>query len=117
MLRVFVIGAGLALSSFAEGLAGKWTATVATPDGSTQEATYVFQVTDGKIKGSVTVPTGDAPITEGEVTGEDVTFVVTAEMNGQERKFTHKGKLSGDKLEMKIDFGGREIPVTAKRAS
>lgn len=104
-----------AIAAWAEGLAGKWNATVQTPDGP-MNAVYEFAVTDGKISGTVQAQDTKGAITGGSIQGDEVTFVVAAEMDGAMRKFTHKGKLSGDTLDLQIDMGDEQIPVKAKRA-
>jgi hypothetical protein len=116
LTRTVLVFALFALACFGGDLNGKWSAKVQSPNGEL-DVTYTFKVEDGKITGEVSSHMGEFKITEGTVTGDDVNFILTVSMNGEERKVPHKGKLDGDSLKMTLDMGGQEIPVEAKRAS
>ena len=114
-MKELLAGAFFALASFAEGLDGKWSAKVLAPQGEV-DAVYEFKVADGKITGSVKARTGDGQITEGTISGDAVSFVIIAELHGQERKLKHTGKLAGDLLDLELDMGGGQlVPIKAKR--
>jgi opacity protein-like surface antigen len=99
--KVLLIGAvvlvALLASAWAADLTGKWIAQVPGRQGTT-ETTFNF-VTDGaKLTGTVTNPQGENPITEGKVDGNDISFVVVLNFNGNEVKLLYKGKVSGDEI-------------------
>ena len=104
-----------AAAAFAGDLNGKWMAKVASPNGEL-EVTYTLKVEDGKITGTASSHMGEMKISEGTVTGDDVVFVLNANIEGQERKIPHKGKLSGDELNLTADIGDQSLEVKAKRA-
>ena len=106
----------LALFCSAGDLNGKWTAKVQGPDGEL-EITYTLKVEDGKITGTASSHMGDFKITEGNIKDNDVTFLLNVNMNGEERKFEHKGKLSGDALKLTLEVNGQAMEINAKRSA
>lgn len=116
LTRVAFVIALFAMACCGGDLNGKWTAKVQTPNGE-QEVTYTFKVEDGKISGTASSHMGEFKISEGTVQGDEVSFVLNVNLNGEERKFPHKGKMDGDSLKMTLDFNGQEMPIEAKRAS
>jgi hypothetical protein len=99
MLRSIAIALLLATTAFAADIAGKWTASFETQIG-TQTYTYDFKVDAGKITGSAKSNLGTAKITEGTISGDDVTFVELLDYQGQEVRITYKGKISGDEMKL-----------------
>jgi hypothetical protein len=101
----------LAGTAFAADVAGKWTSFFEGPDGK-MEIVFDFKVDGGKITGSVTGPHGEMPITEGKVTGDEITFTVATD----QFKAVHKGKIAGNEMKLSVDMGERTMEMTAKRA-
>ncbi len=107
----------LALAAFAAEVAGKWKAEFTTPDGQTRTSLFTFKVEGDKLTGTVSSPRGDAPIQEGKVSGDEVSFVVVREFGGNEVRINYKGKVSGNELKLTVDFGERSFEMTAKRVT
>ena len=104
-----------ALSLFAGEVNGKWKASYSTPDGQTRESTFSFKAEGDKLTGTVASARGETPITDGKINGDDISFSVTRNFGGTERKMMYKGKVSGDELKLKVGMGERDFEMTAKR--
>ena len=107
-----------ALTLCAADVAGTWKASVETPNG-TFESTFLFKVDGNKLTGTVTGRMGEAPISEGKIEGDDVSFNVVRSRDGQEFKLSYKGKIKGDELMLTVSIQGMDqtFDMTAKRAS
>ena len=95
------------------GLAGKWTGTLKSPDGSDFTLTYAFKTDSGKLTGSVSSPQGEIPITEGKLDGDNFGFNV--DVGGTTVKNTGKLYDAADSIGLDIDFGGQKFHTTLKR--
>ena len=98
---------------------GKWVAQVPGRGGQTRETTFTFKVDDGKLTGSVSGMQGEAPISDGVIKGDDISFTQTFNPpQGDPIKVTYKGKVSGDEIKFtRVREGGSQPPTefTAKR--
>jgi hypothetical protein len=105
-----------ALTALAGDLNGTWVAKVQSPNGEL-EVTYDLKVDDGKITGTASSHMGEMKIHEGTFKDDDVVFVLDVPVNGETRKFEHKGKLTGDELKLTLDFNGQSIEINARRSA
>ncbi len=106
-----------AMTALAADLSGTWTAQVPMR-GETMETTFTFKVDGAKLTGSVSnqmMP--DAPISDGKVEGDTVSFVQNLEFNGNAIKISYKGKVSGNEIAFTREVEGRGNPqnFTAKK--
>ena len=80
---------------------GKWAAIITTPIG---EMNYIFEFkVDGeKLTGKAVMSMGsessESALMEGSVRGDEIFFVETLKMQGQELRCEYKGKISGDEI-------------------
>ena len=101
---------------------GKWVAQVPGREGQTQETTITLKAEGDKLTGTISGRQGDAAISDGKVSGDNISFNVVREFNGNTIKMVYTGKLSGDEIKFTRKFeggpGGDRPPVefTAKRA-
>lgn len=111
-LKTILILGTLLLSAvaFAADANGKWKATVEGRDGPI-EVEYNFKVEAEKVTGTVLGPMGEAAIGEGSLKNDEIAFTVVA----GERTIPHKGKITDDEMKLTLDFGERQMEVTAKR--
>ena len=117
-LTIFLFA--MATAVFAADVSGKWVAQVPGRGGETREATFTFKADGSQLTGSVTGPRGEAPISDGKIDGDDISFTQVMEFNGNQVKLIYKGKISGDEIKFtrERDGGnGRVAEFTAKRAS
>lgn len=113
--RVVLMTAALAVSAFAADVTGKWKATYATPDGQTRESTMNLKADGAKLTGTMESPRGSAEIKDGKVDGDNISFSLVRNFNGNEVTINYKGKVSGNEMKITMGFGDREMEMTAKR--
>lgn len=116
----------VALCLVAANASGKWTYEQEGRNGPVQ-VTLNLKVEGAALTGTVTRPgrggsAMETPISDGKVNGNDVSFSVKREFNGNSFVTTYKGTLDGDNLKLEIsmptrDGGTRTFNVTAKRAA
>lgn len=108
----------LATTLFAADLTGKWTAESEGRDGQKRTTTFNLKSEGDKLTGTVSGMGGtENAIQEGKITGDEVSFSVTMNFNGNERKQEYKGKLVGDTLQLKTGQGDRVRELNAKKAT
>jgi len=120
MKRVLILMAAFAVAAMAADIAGTWKATAEGPSG-TMERTFVFKVDGNKLTGETTsTMLGKSTITDGKVDGDNLSFTITADLQGTELKLSYKGKVSGSDLHLTSeragDGGGQSIEWTGKKA-
>lgn len=118
-LRIFSSLAALAFAAsslFAADLTGKWVAKMQTPNGDTRDMVMNLKANGDKITGTVGGMRGDAEITDGKIAGDDVSWVVVRNFNGNEIRQQYKGKVAGSEMKLQISFGERTFDVTAKKS-
>ena len=127
-IRKLAFAATLALLSvpaLADGVAGKWNASVDSPQGPFA-LTFDFAVDGGKLTGTLQNDfIGSIPITDGTVMGNNVAFKLTIAMDGlpEPLKISYTGTVKGDELALTSKFEGAppgggpaEQQLTATRA-
>lgn len=122
--RLSLLVAGLALALIAvvqaagADVSGKWTAQVPGRNGQTREQTFTFKADGEKLTGSVSGMQGaEIPIADGKIAGDDITFNVTMNFQGNEVKSSYKGTLAGDEIKFTRSREGsdQKQEFTAKR--
>lgn len=100
------------LAAFAADVNGKWTSEA---QGKGGPQTFTFTQDGGTLTGKVEGGRGGAvDISNGKVDGDNVSFEVTREMNGNSMTVKYSGTVSGStmKLSMETARGAREITLT-----
>lgn len=114
-----VIVLGLAgLAAWAADVSGQWTAEVPGRQDQTMSYTFDFKAEGEKLTGTITTPRGESPISDGKVSGDEISFTQTLEFGGNEVKFLYKGKVAGDEIKFTREREGgqgRAREFTAKR--
>jgi hypothetical protein len=118
--NVFVAAAlaGLLVAvASAANIDGKWKSEFTTPNGDTRTTTYTFKADGDKLTGTVSGRNGETAITEGKISGDEISFVVVRNFRGEERKLQYKGTVSGDEIKLSVTFGPDMPPreMVAKR--
>jgi len=96
-------------------ITGTWKASFDTQIG-VQNYTYTFKVDGSKLTGTAKSDNGEVQITEGSVSGDDISFVENLNFQGMELRIVYKGKVSGDEIKFVrniLDMFMEEL--TAKR--
>ena len=115
ILRTLAVIVASAAAVLAADVSGKWKATFTSPDGQTRENIITLQAEGEKLNGTLSSRMGEAKIQDGTVKGDEVTFVVIRNFNGEDVRFNYKGKVTGNKMTLKVTAGDREFDMTATK--
>jgi hypothetical protein len=118
MRSLLSIFAAFVLTATAADISGTWKAALETPNGSF-DTTFKLKVGGDKLTGTTASQFGELPISEGKVDGDNVSFSVSASVNGNDFKLNYKGKVSGDELKLTVIVEGRDrsFDLVAKRVT
>ena len=120
-LRLALFSCLLAVSAFAADVTGKWTAEVQGRGGQTRTMNMNLKADGATLTGTVGGPQGDTEITNGKVDGDNVSFTVVREFNGNTVKMNYKGTVSGNEIKFKSTREGADDrppqEFTAKRST
>jgi hypothetical protein len=129
MKRMMISAGAIVLLSvtsvWAADVAGRWTAKVPGAQGQGEsDITFVFKVADDKVTGTLnnSQAPGDVEITDGKITGDDLSFSLKRNIGGNEMTVLWKGRISGDEIKFSRTLqgggpgGGAATEITAKRA-
>jgi hypothetical protein len=94
-------------------LSGPWEALFKADDGTEMTLKFDLKIDGEKLSGTVDSPQGGAKIDNGKVVGNDVSFDV--DFNGN--TITHKGKVEGKEIKLKVNGFGAEWDIVLKRAA
>jgi hypothetical protein len=97
----------LAMSAMAADISGKWVGQVPGRNG-VNETTFNFKSAGDQLTGTMSGPQGELPIKDGKVAGDDVSFKVTLEFNGNSIGLLFTGKVSGAEIKMKRQREGAD---------
>ena len=90
---------------WAADVSGKWVAEMQGRQG-TSETTFDFKVDGTTLTGTMTGRGGETAISEGKINGDEISFVVVRNFNGNEIKLLYKGKVEGDEIKFTREFEG-----------
>ncbi len=89
------------IPAFAADISGKWIAAIQTGIGE-MNYTFEFKVEGEKLTGKAVMSMGgnssESALTEGSVKGDEISFVETLKVQGQELRVEYTGKISGDEI-------------------
>jgi hypothetical protein len=106
MKRLLILTMICTLAALAADISGTWKATAEGPNGS-MERTFVFKADGNKLTGETTSSMlGKSTINDGKIEGDNLSFTITATMQGNELKLTYKGKVTGDGIQLTSEISG-----------
>jgi hypothetical protein len=120
-LRLILMGCLAVVSLWAADVSGKWSYEMAGRNGNTMTSNLTLKADGDKLTGTVSGRGGDTEITDGKIDGDNVSFVVVREFNGNKITQNYKGKVDGDTIHfaMTMEGGpgdGKPREFDAKRA-
>lgn len=114
---LIVLFAAFAFTASAADISGNWKAT-ADFGGQSIERTFTFKVEGSKLTGDTTSQfAGKSVIENGKVDGDNVTFTIKANIQGNEMIMNFNGKVNGNEIKFTVDAGGNNIEWNAKKVS
>ncbi|SPE30483.1 conserved exported hypothetical protein [Candidatus Sulfopaludibacter sp. SbA3] len=106
MRRLIVTMIVLTIAAFAADISGNWKGTAEGPQGNL-ERTFVFKVDGTKLTGETTSQMlGKSTIADGKIDGDNISFTITASMQGNDLKLTYKGKVTGSEITLTSEMSG-----------
>ena len=84
---------------------GSWDITIESPNGKRTGVLVIKQEGD-KLTGLLKTQRGDRPLDSVTVKGNEITFAMTAPVQGQDLVMTYKGKVDKGAMSGDADFGG-----------
>ncbi|MFN7925277.1 MAG: hypothetical protein U0Q16_34585 [Bryobacteraceae bacterium] len=115
-MKQFLLGILVAAAAMAADVTGNWKATAEGPNGA-MERTFALKADGEKLTGeTVSSFAGKSQIRDGKVKGDDLSFVITINIQGNEMEVAYKGKVvNKDEIKFTADVGGNTIEWMAKR--
>jgi hypothetical protein len=101
---VVALIAVLGLVAFAADVSGKWKAEFQGRDGQPMTSNLTLKADGEALTGTISGRGGDNAISEGKISGDDISFVVVRNFQGQDVKTQYKGKATGDEIKMTVQF-------------
>ena len=110
-----------AFTAVAADFNGKWVAQIPGRQGNTMETTFTFKVEGAKLTGTVGSQRGDQEITEGKVSGDDISFMTVMSFGDMTMKQIYKGTAAGNEIKFSRTMeggrgGGTPVEFVAKKA-
>ena len=100
----------LALPVFAADVDGKWTGSLATPNGDLP-VNFTFKADGEKLTGSTMGFDGaDVAISDGKVDGKNITFKVSFDLAGMPFVLNYKGVVSPIEIKLTAEGAGMPMP-------
>jgi len=109
----------LPVTASAADVSGTWKGTAQTQAGPV-ERTFIFKVDGNKLTGETTSSMfGKSVLEDGKIDGDNISFTITVNIQGNDSKINYKGKVDGDqiKLTAEVTAIGQTIEYTVKRVS
>jgi hypothetical protein len=83
---------------------GTWKWSFALPGGETRESVLTLKLDGDKLSGTISGRRGDRPVTDPVLKGDEISFKVIREFDGNMMTNRFSGKISGDTIKGKTEF-------------
>ena len=82
--------------------------------------TWTYKVSGGEVSGTIENQYGERQISDGKLSGEDISFTVNIDAGGNQMTFLYKGKVSANEIKFTRErkggeFGPAKVDFVAKR--
>ena len=84
-------------------VSGTWKSSFTNQDGQVRESTFKLKAEGEKLTGTVSGRQNETAIEEGKIKGDEITFQVTREFNGNKVVTKYSGKVSGETIKGKSE--------------
>lgn len=102
---IIVVAMSFSLAAQSPNVVGSWDITIESPQGQNKSLLIISKNGD-KLSAMMKSPRGERPMESIALAGNDITFVMKANVQGQDMVFTYKGKVEKDSMKGDVDFGG-----------
>lgn len=121
-LRFVLVGLLASILVWAADVTGKWTAEMQGRGGNTMTVTMNLKAEGNTLTGTVSGRNRDTDISDGKIDGNNISFSVVREFNGNQFKQNYKGTVEGDTIHFTVTTEGgqgqgRSRQFDAKRAA
>lgn len=109
----------VALTAAAADVTGTWKGTAQTPNGPV-ERTFNFKVDGNKLTGDTNSEIfGKSVIDDGAVDGDNISFTITVNFQGNQGKVNYKGKVKGGQIDFTVEIPAlnQTVEYSAKRVA
>jgi hypothetical protein len=113
-IRLLSVGLLAAFGVWATDVSGKWISETPVRDGNTATVTMKFKTDHDKLTGTISGPSGEAEISNGEIEGSRVSFSVPRDRNGTKFDQHYKGTVEGDTIHFTVTFGDTNFNARRK---
>lgn len=93
-----LLASTIAVTAFAADATGTWTWTTKTKKGKETQNSLTLKVEGEKLTGELTRSAQSAEISNGAIKGDQVSFEVTTERNGNAQTTKYEGKVEADAI-------------------
>ncbi|MGE5489367.1 MAG: hypothetical protein ACM3ZB_16245 [bacterium] len=115
MKRLLILLAVFAIAAAAADINGTWKANAETPMGP-MVITFVFKADGAGFTGEMSDDfIGKAPIVDGKLDGNNVSFTVNMKFEENEMQLNYKGTVNGDEMKLSVETPGGNMEMVAKR--
>lgn len=115
-LMAATIISAMTMVAFAADIDGKWTGEMQTPNGS-RPVTFTFTSDGSTLNGSTSGRNGEVKISNGKIDGNNVSFDVVREMNGNAMTTHYTGTVSGSELKLKFQMRDQDRELVLKKTT
>ena len=98
-----------------DGVDGNWSGAVSTPNGDLPVG-FAFKADGATLNGTMIGPDGSpSPIANGKIDGNNLTFSVDLNFNGNTFSLSYKGVLDGEQIKISSEFQGQVFEFVVKK--
>ena len=84
-------------------ITGTWKSSFTNQNGQVRESVFKLKAEGEKLTGTVSGRQNDTAIEQGKIKGEEISFQVTREFNGNKMVIKYTGKVGGDTIKGKSE--------------
>ncbi|MBI4873998.1 MAG: hypothetical protein HY822_05115 [Acidobacteria bacterium] len=107
-LAILALMLALVSVAVAADIDGTWVGERPGRDGNTMKVTFKFKADGGTLTGSTLMRENEVPISDGKISGNDLSFVVKMEFGGNTMVMKYTGVLSGNEIKLKATREGSD---------
>lgn len=118
LLSILTVLVVLTVAYAASNVDGTWTGQRPGRDGNMMPVTFKFKAEGDKLTGSTSMRQNEVPISDGKISGSDVSFTVKMEFGGNSMVMKYTGTISGNEMKLKSQREGsdRVTEITLKKS-